>query len=97
MPLINRKPVTIEEEQEQWLKSMPERFHKTYHKAMGGKSLRAAINAKCYDCMNWQIKDVHRCEFATCPLWPYRPKSTVKNRGVAIAATVGAENNKQAC
>ena len=92
MPVIEKKPVTIEERRGHWLKSMPERFHNTYHKAMNGKSLRAAINAKCHDCMNWQIKEVHRCEVATCPLWPYRPQSTVKKRGVAVKATVGAEN-----
>jgi len=64
---------------ERWLRNMPKRFHKTYRKAMEGNSLRAAVNAKCQGCMNWQIKEVHRCEAVTCPLWLYRPKTTVKN------------------
>lgn len=47
-------------------------------------SLRAAINAKCKDCIydrlaggTWRAQ-VEACTATTCPLYPYRP--TVKQR-----------------
>ena len=48
-------------------------YRKTYDKAMSGKSLRAAVTAKCQDCMCWQGTEVKRCDIVTCPLHPYRP------------------------
>ena len=36
-------------------------------------SLRAAINAKCYDCVCFQRKEVTLCEMDDCPLWSLRP------------------------
>jgi hypothetical protein len=46
-------------------------------------SLRAAINAKCKDCIydplsglgNWR-QQVTGCTAKTCPLWPVRPLSS---------------------
>jgi len=45
-------------------------------------SLRAAINAKCKDCIydplaggTWRAQ-VEGCTCRICPLWPVRPKST---------------------
>jgi hypothetical protein len=46
-------------------------------------SLRAAINAKCKDCIydplsglgNWR-QQVGACTAKTCPLWPVRPLSS---------------------
>ncbi len=37
------------------------------------KSLRAAINAKCFDCANHQRREVTRCTVTRCPLFPVRP------------------------
>ena len=37
------------------------------------KSLRAAINAKCYDCAGYSRIEVTRCTVEDCPLWPLRP------------------------
>jgi hypothetical protein len=45
-------------------------------------SLRAAINAKCKDCIydpqcgggTWR-EQVAQCSAIRCPLWPYRPAS----------------------
>lgn len=48
-------------------------YRKVWDKAMSGKSLRAAITAKCQDCMCWQYAEVKRCTVITCPLYPYRP------------------------
>ena len=68
----------IEKQRNEWLQEIPQRFRITYRKAMEGHSLRAAVNAKCQDCMNWQIKEVHRCDVVICPLWPYRPVSRIR-------------------
>ena len=45
-------------------------------------TMSLAIKAKCHDCMNWTIGEVHRCTVVTCPLWLYRPKSRVKSVGM---------------
>lgn len=44
-------------------------------------SMRAAINAKCKDCIydncapgTWR-QQVEGCTIQTCPLWPHRPKA----------------------
>lgn len=37
------------------------------------KSLRAAINAKCWDCCCQSRSDVRDCEATDCPLWKLRP------------------------
>ena len=49
-------------------------------------SLRAAINAKCKDCIyddcapgNWR-QQVTECTIRTCSLWEYRPKSSSKRQ-----------------
>ena len=36
-------------------------------------SLRAAINAKCFDCCGNQRIEVTLCEMVECPLWNLRP------------------------
>lgn len=49
-------------------------------------SLRAAINAKCKDCVydplgpgNWR-QQVTACRITDCPLWPLRPRSVPQTR-----------------
>lgn len=37
------------------------------------RSLRAAINAKCHDCVCFQKREVTRCVMTDCPLWKLRP------------------------
>ncbi len=54
-------------------------FRKKYDKAMEGNSMRAGVDAKCADCMNWQSREVHACDLVNCSLWPYRPKSRTKS------------------
>jgi hypothetical protein len=52
-------------------------------------SLRAAINAKCKDCIydplsglgHWR-QQVTLCAIKTCPLWPVRPTSSAKGAEV---------------
>jgi hypothetical protein len=37
------------------------------------KSLRLAINAKCWDCTCFQKQEIKLCEMTDCSLWPLRP------------------------
>jgi hypothetical protein len=37
------------------------------------KSLRLAINAKCWDCSCGQRAEIAGCECKNCPLWTVRP------------------------
>ena len=41
--------------------------------AKNPKSLRLAINAKCWDCVCFQKREVTLCEMTDCSLWPLRP------------------------
>lgn len=53
------------------------------------KSLRLAINAKCWDCSNFQREEILHCPVKTCGLWyvrPYQKKGEEKNE-------VDAENS----
>jgi hypothetical protein len=57
-------------------------------------SLRAAINAKCKDCIyddlcpgTW-LKQVEECTLTDCPLWSVRPK-TAAGRGPKQARPPG--------
>lgn len=54
-------------------KTIPETYRKICDKAWEGKSLRAAINAKCLDCCNFQRVEIKNCLVETCPLWAVRP------------------------
>jgi len=38
-----------------------------------GRDPKAAIAAKCLDCMYWQRTRITECPIVCCPLWPYRP------------------------
>ncbi len=48
-------------------------YQKKYDKAMSGGDPKAAIAAKCLDCMTWQKTRITECPIVCCPLWPYRP------------------------
>lgn len=36
-------------------------------------SMRAAINAKCYDCAGHQVSEIRLCVMSDCPLFNFRP------------------------
>jgi hypothetical protein len=93
MKIPQRKPETKKERIAAWRENIPDLFNgayrKLYDKAMSGGSLRAAINSKCLDCMNWQAAEVKRCDIVTCPLHPYRPYKgdSERNRACGEADT----------
>jgi hypothetical protein len=49
------------------------RYVSTFRRAYGGKSLRAAVNAFCIECMGFDAAEVRTCTAPACPLWAYRP------------------------
>lgn len=65
--------MTREEQIAAQRKHIPDNCLKIYDKAMLGKSLRAAINARCIDCCGWNKAEVHKCPAMSCPLWLVRP------------------------
>ena len=60
-----------------WRNNIPDTYQgsyrRTWDKAIAKKSMRAAIDAKCQDCMCWQQTEIKQCDIVTCPLWQYRP------------------------
>lgn len=44
-----------------------------FERAYAGRSLRAAVNAKCLCCTNCQRTEIKYCQVVQCPLWDYRP------------------------
>jgi len=52
---------------------MPRAYRATYDRAVGGKSLRAAINSFCLECVCWQIQEIRDCTDIACPLYAVRP------------------------
>jgi len=59
-------------------------YQRKYDKAMSGRDPKAAIAAKCLDCMHWQRTRIRECPIVCCPLWPYRP--FVRDSEAALAA-----------
>jgi len=53
--------------------SMPRQYRKVYDVAMSGRSLRAAVNSFCIECMGYVFSEVRQCCSPDCPLYPYRP------------------------
>ena len=62
----------IEEEHRKWCEKIPKPMQTVYLRAIQGHSLRAAVNARCQDCTNWQRIEIRECLAVTCPLWEYR-------------------------
>jgi hypothetical protein len=60
-------------------------YQKKYDKAISGRDPKAAIAAKCLDCMYWQRARVKECPIVCCPLWPYRPFAGQKDRAATSA------------
>lgn len=69
--------VSVEKRRRQYRASIPGAgkgsYQKKYDRAMSGRDPKAAIAAKCLDCMHWQRSRVAACPIVCCPLWPYRP------------------------
>jgi len=60
---------------------MPRRFQGIYDRAVKGKSLRAAVNAFCLECVCYQIKEVRNCTDQGCSLYAVRPYQKRPQKG----------------
>ena len=49
------------------------RHVETFRKAFEGKSLRAAINAHCVECVGYDAREIRGCTVRGCPLYEVRP------------------------
>lgn len=72
---------------------MPRSYRATYDRAVEGKSLRAAINSFCLECVCWQIDEVRKCTDLACPLYAVRPYQRSSQNGHDGGFT-GAESKK---
>ena len=67
----------IEDRLRQWFRQIPDlrngSLRKRWLKALARRSMKAAVGAKCEDCMAFEQPEVRRCEVVTCPLYQYRP------------------------
>ncbi|MCK5611861.1 hypothetical protein KAR91_58870 [Candidatus Pacearchaeota archaeon] len=61
------------------LEQMPRSYRANYNRAVKGKSLRAAINAQCLECVQWQRMEVRLCTDLACPLYTVRPYQSSQN------------------
>jgi len=75
--IIHKQPQTKAEKIAEWRANIPdinnEFYRRLYDKAQSGKSLRAAVDSKCLDCMCWQRSEIAKCPHIACPLYQYRP------------------------
>lgn len=72
---------------------MPRSYRACYDKAVSGKSLRAAINSFCLECVCWQTIEIRLCTDKACPLWKVRPYQDVpqnarEDRDMAVESTI---------
>ena len=72
------------------------KFRREWLKAIQKKSMRAAVNAKCADCMCWQNTEIGLCDIITCPLWQYRPLQKRESTQEAEVRAIAAEIAKPA-
>jgi hypothetical protein len=69
---------------------MPRQFRKVYDTVMTGRSLRAAVNSQCIECMGYVFKEFRLCVSPQCPLFPYR-----QVRGVSYGVHDVAQNEPE--
>lgn len=58
---------------------IPKLYRGIYDRAVKGKSLRAAINAFCLECVCWQREEIRQCTDLACPLFAVRPYQSSQN------------------
>ncbi len=55
------------------LAAMPSTCRGAYKKAVNHKSMRAAVNSQCLECIGYIRKEISVCSDLGCPLYSYRP------------------------
>jgi len=86
---------SIRDQLKQWHENIPDLFHgafrKKWIKALQRKGMKAAITAKCQDCMCWQNTEIKECNIVTCPLFQYRPFANKDGELETMVITVVTE------
>ena len=72
---------------------MPRQYRNVYDVAMAGRSLRAAVNSQCIECMGYVFNEVKQCCSPQCPLFPYRPLLGT-SYGISGVGQISAESTK---
>jgi hypothetical protein len=75
------------------LAQMPRLYRPVYERAIKGKSLRAAVNAFCLECISWQRIEVTLCTDLACPLYAVRPYQGIP-QNARKGQLSGAESKK---
>jgi hypothetical protein len=52
---------------------MPVSYRQRYKNAVERKSMRAAVDSFCVECVGYQREEIKVCTDQGCPLWAYRP------------------------
>ncbi|MBL7188170.1 MAG: hypothetical protein ISS70_17745 [Phycisphaerae bacterium] len=84
--------MTREEQIQQRLDQMPISCRGMYKKAVKKKSMRAALNSFCLECVGYQREEVKACTDLACPLWAYRPYSVSEKAHISHFRLVEATN-----
>ncbi|MFH1613804.1 MAG: hypothetical protein ABIG61_01790 [Planctomycetota bacterium] len=77
-------------------KNMPRQFRRVYDIAQTGRSLRAAVNSQCLECVGYVFSEIKQCSSPQCSLFLYRPLRGVSygissiGQGVAESTNEGA-------
>jgi len=70
-------------------------YKPVYDRAVKGRSLRAAINAQCLECVGWQRNEVRDCTDLACPLYAVRPYQSKKLRPPIKEAALAPESTRE--
>jgi hypothetical protein len=55
-------------------RELPEFILRKLESAFSGRSRKAAVEAKCYECYGYEdVRDIRTCKAEECPLWEFRP------------------------
>ena len=54
------------------LDNVPRKHRRLYRRAWRENSRKAAVRAKCLECMGWRPNDVRMCTSPNCPLFEHR-------------------------
>ena len=84
--------MTREEQVQQRLDQMPVTCRGAYKKAVAKKSMRAALNSFCLECVGYQREEIKVCTDKACPLWAYRPYSVSKKAQIGHFKLVESTN-----
>ena len=70
------------------LEQVPVKYRGAYKKAIARRSMRAAVNSQCLECVGHQRREVSVCTDLACPLYLYRPYQKRTNKDDVLLDTL---------